>query len=349
MIFSYVAFSQITINVESLEYEIGGYYKMYDIEQLYSVSYFTGMIGGPLLIDFSNYSTTNIRTYEYVNISDSGNQNEFPYADIAERIYLDDDIKWTYLKFEPEIGRINYGSSFLYDPDLVAMQIHDPPIIDFPDSLTYQSYFEGSGNIEMIPNIPEYEFEYNYNGFVDAYGSLILPDSLGVHDFIRLNYESDSIIYFMGIPQIHHYFRTYYYLVDEIGIAVIINALHDSSPIPDNFDVASSFARCFEYLKEPINHIDDNSLDDYSLIIYPNPFHTETTISFSSTEVDEGAEIEIYNIKGQKIKQFSIDDSRFSIDWNGKDKSGNAVSSGIYFLKLKTGKNSLTKKMILMR
>jgi len=81
---------------------------------------------------------------------------------------------------------------------------------------------------------------------------------------------------------------------------------------------------------------------------YPNPFRNSTTISFSTTEHSENTELMIYNIKGQKVKQFSIDDDRFSIEWNGKDENGKPVSPGIYFYQLKTGKSVLTKKMILM-
>ena len=82
---------------------------------------------------------------------------------------------------------------------------------------------------------------------------------------------------------------------------------------------------------------------------YPNPFNPETTISFSVTQTSPFVTLEIFNIKGQKVKQFSIDDGRSSIVWNGKDENNQPVSSGIYFYKLESGKYSETKKMILMK
>ncbi|NQV18431.1 MAG: T9SS type A sorting domain-containing protein [Armatimonadetes bacterium] len=83
---------------------------------------------------------------------------------------------------------------------------------------------------------------------------------------------------------------------------------------------------------------------------YPNPFNPSTTISFElNTENFEDTEISIYNLKGQKIKQYSIFNNQSSIVWDGKDKSGNAVSSGIYLYRLETGKYSSTKKMLLMK
>ena len=90
---------------------------------------------------------------------------------------------------------------------------------------------------------------------------------------------------------------------------------------------------------------------------YPNPFQSSTTISFSTTESTENTEILIYNIKGQKVRTLECvnyfdakaTESLSHIVWNGKDENNKPVSSGIYFYKMKSGKYSSTKKMILMR
>ena len=83
---------------------------------------------------------------------------------------------------------------------------------------------------------------------------------------------------------------------------------------------------------------------------YPNPFNPETTISFNLTaEEGEDAELVIYNVKGQRIKQFSIDNCQSSIVWDGKDDNNKPVSSGIYFYKLIAGDYQKVKKMILLR
>lgn len=83
---------------------------------------------------------------------------------------------------------------------------------------------------------------------------------------------------------------------------------------------------------------------------YPNPFNPETTISFS---LAEDAKLEIFNIKGQKIKTFPINQLTNQpinqVVWDGKDESGNAVSSGIYLYRLEAGNYSSTKKMLLMK
>ena len=89
---------------------------------------------------------------------------------------------------------------------------------------------------------------------------------------------------------------------------------------------------------------------------YPNPFNPSTTISFSLTAEDaENAELIIYNLKGQKVKQlvsnsaFQQSAGQHSVIWNGKDDNGKPVSSGIYFYKLKTDNFEKTRKMISMK
>jgi len=83
---------------------------------------------------------------------------------------------------------------------------------------------------------------------------------------------------------------------------------------------------------------------------YPNPFNPSTTILFElNTEFTGNTELLIYNLKGQKIKQYSIINSQSSIVWDGTDHSDKPVSSGIYFYKLKSGNYEQTKRMILMK
>ena len=106
----------------------------------------------------------------------------------------------------------------------------------------------------------------------------------------------------------------------------------------------------YEFVEETLTTATDDfqlTIDDFRLSNYPNPFSSETTISFDVTQTSLFVILEIYNIKGQKVKQLRITDYEFGMNevvWNaGKNPSG------IYFLKLRTGKNSITRKMILMR
>ncbi|MBL7148509.1 MAG: T9SS type A sorting domain-containing protein [Candidatus Cloacimonetes bacterium] len=88
----------------------------------------------------------------------------------------------------------------------------------------------------------------------------------------------------------------------------------------------------------------------YLLQNYPNPFNPETTITFNLTaEHAEDAELVIYNLKGQKVKQFSDIRNQTSVVWDGTDDNNQPVSSGIYFYKLQTQTLTETRKMILLK
>ena len=86
---------------------------------------------------------------------------------------------------------------------------------------------------------------------------------------------------------------------------------------------------------------------------YPNPITTSTTISFSTPEYTDNAEIIIYNVKGQLVKTLlpttTHQSALTTVFWNGKDENGNQLSNGIYFYKLTSGEKTALKKMILLR
>ena len=96
---------------------------------------------------------------------------------------------------------------------------------------------------------------------------------------------------------------------------------------------------------------------DFNLSNYPNPFNPETTIFFSLPESNK-VKLEVFNIKGQKIKDFSPNtrhpesvegQGEMSVTWNGTDSNDQPVSSGIYFYKLISGEFQQTKKMLLLK
>jgi len=84
---------------------------------------------------------------------------------------------------------------------------------------------------------------------------------------------------------------------------------------------------------------------------HPNPFNPQTNIDFS-LETAGKVSIEIYNIKGQKVRCVTNENwnrGKHSVVWNGKDDNGFEVSSGIYFYQLKMGEYNSIKKMLLIK
>ena len=89
----------------------------------------------------------------------------------------------------------------------------------------------------------------------------------------------------------------------------------------------------------------------------PNPFTSFTTISFYGNKNESNSlsstksNLEIYNVKGEKIRTLPIvlNGNKGSVIWNGKNNKGKKVTSGIYFYKLADDDSKKLKKMILMR
>ncbi len=84
---------------------------------------------------------------------------------------------------------------------------------------------------------------------------------------------------------------------------------------------------------------------------YPNPFNPKTHIPFNIPYSDEVI-FNIYDINGHIIKHLSYNNfsaGKNSIVWDGVNKLGEKVSSGVYFYSLESGKFLKTKKMILLK
>ena len=79
---------------------------------------------------------------------------------------------------------------------------------------------------------------------------------------------------------------------------------------------------------------------------YPNPFNPLTEISYSIDKAGQ-TKLDVYNLLGQKVVTlvdgFKLP-GRFRVQWDASE-----FASGIYFYKLSAGKNTKTRKMILLK
>jgi len=86
--------------------------------------------------------------------------------------------------------------------------------------------------------------------------------------------------------------------------------------------------------------------------IYPNPFNASTEISFDLDRQDS-VELVVYDILGRKMTTLmngNLPPGNYSYQWNGASSTTNSsASSGVYFAVLKTSRDVVTKKMLLLR
>jgi hypothetical protein len=84
---------------------------------------------------------------------------------------------------------------------------------------------------------------------------------------------------------------------------------------------------------------------------YPNPFNPTTTIEY---QVPQAAPVQmtVFNVLGQQICTL-VDEvreaGRHQVIWDGRDRSGRPVASGIYFCLMTAGDYRQTRKMSLLK
>ena len=106
-------------------------------------------------------------------------------------------------------------------------------------------------------------------------------------------------------------------------------------------------------IKTPVSDNNSNILPLTTMLHtnYPNPFNPETNISFSVKEPSV-VSIEIFNIRGQKVRQLingHYESGFYEVIWDGTDNWNNSVSSGVYFYRMQAGEYKDVKRMVLMK
>ncbi len=140
---------------------------------------------------------------------------------------------------------------------------------------------------------------------------------------------------------------------------------------PDEYYGAAPDMGAIEW--EGVNVLPEDITDLSPLIShlsnFPNPFNPSTEISFQTSDFKqiENAKIEIYNLKGQKVKTIPVPEFQnhrvsksaksdksqshtLSVIWNGDNENSSPVASGLYFYKLNVnGKTEAVKKCLLLK
>ena len=107
----------------------------------------------------------------------------------------------------------------------------------------------------------------------------------------------------------------------------------------------------YEYnpYSHPVGVDEDGIIHNKELFVYPNPFNPEMTVVFFTTESTENTEINIYNVRGQKVANLVnavLTAGEHSVVWHGKDDRGKQVSSGVYFVRVKIGEEYVAQRKI---
>ena len=107
-----------------------------------------------------------------------------------------------------------------------------------------------------------------------------------------------------------------------------------------------------EYVKSMSQEILSSIPEEFSLgQNYPNPFNPITQMEYSLPQSSKVV-ISIYNVLGQEIKTLVNKEQDYgyhSVSWDGTDRLGKSVASGVYFTQMRSDGFSQSKKMLLLK
>lgn len=138
----------------------------------------------------------------------------------------------------------------------------------------------------------------------------------------------------------YNFDRTYYYWLESV----------------DYSNQSETYGPILVYIPQPED--ENNNSPEVPLPFglqqnYPNPFNPSTEISFLLS-YNTHATLTIYNVQGKAIRKLLSDspvskEETYILVWDGKNEAGELCSSGIYFYKLETTREILTKRMLLIK
>lgn len=87
------------------------------------------------------------------------------------------------------------------------------------------------------------------------------------------------------------------------------------------------------------------------MTVAPNPFNPMTRVAFTLAR-EQVVEVGVYDLKGRLVRTLARGTwtaDRHAFDWNGRDDRGRELPSGVYFVHLKAGSESVATKVTLVR
>jgi hypothetical protein len=84
---------------------------------------------------------------------------------------------------------------------------------------------------------------------------------------------------------------------------------------------------------------------------YPNPFRTQTTLQFDLPEPVD-VTLSVYDVMGRRVATLvdqSMPAGSHDIAWQGRGQDGQALASGVYFVRLTAGDRTATRRLTIVR
>ncbi len=126
---------------------------------------------------------------------------------------------------------------------------------------------------------------------------------------------------------------------EDAGSGSLVEALVDDFLLMGSFDLSGVDEGVSTHF---VTRLDQNS---------PNPFNPKTEIRFSLKQAGQ-ASLRIFDAQGRLVKSLAegkLEAGPQSIVWDGTDSAGQRAASGVYFYRLVTTEQTVSKRMVLLK
>ena len=237
----------------------------------------------------------------------------------------------------------------IIEPNLETADLNDDGIINILDVITLVNLVLGSRTIDMSENIGTDAVIYktansvsiSANGNIAGIQLTVSANNLQINENIPMTVESNlvgdqHIILMYGLngetfsgDKIQLFTASEDYKISSIIAANILskamNIEQRDGLLPETFNLSQNF---------------------------PNPFNPSTEIQFTVGK-DALVSLNIYDIQGRLvsslINNYFYSTGSYKMNWDGKNKYGTQVPSGMYLYKLESSNQIVTRKMVLMK
>lgn len=208
------------------------------------------------------------------------------------------------------------------------------------------------GNVEDLYGVA---FDINYDRDIIAVHSLtegtFLNENNTEQTFFQYYNHEDLGLVIVGLSRVNNDIPGVSSVVDTPLVTINLQVISDgqgqltlsnvSLYHPDGSQI-TDFITGDAYVPVEETFAEEIILDAYKLdfIPYPNPFNGRVVFKpIGDTKTSYGAQLKIFNIEGQLVKQSCFDDIRHIV-WD-PSISGNTISSGIYLYQISVPGNSI--------
>jgi len=285
----------------------------------------------------------------YYKVSSNPNQDHIQfYLNNALMGQWSGEVDWTFVQFPIPAGEHNFRWVYRkMSNDVMGQNRAWLDFITFP--LSGGSEYTGPA---FYVTVEDFDFSNAEVGIVSS------------SQFYLLNFGNGNLIGSVTVPEGFTLSTTSgmvlpnYIIAPDSNELFIINFLPTLAKDYSGNIVFTTNVNGNQVFTIPLNaDLDPTPIDEVPVLVtellgnYPNPFNPETTIHFSLAK-QQNVQIDIYNIRGQLVKNLVNEDfgnGVHSVVWKGTDNFNRNVSSGVYFYRFVTDDYNSVNRMLLMK